>query len=481
MADERDQWLDKDTAERLLRGDSVESLDAYAGAEAARVASALRDLALIAHANEPDGPERPRDGAGSPGTTGPTPGETAAVAAFRRARQDRTSAHTGRAPRTEGTRLDGSRTGSPRAESPRTESGWRDGGWSDGGRRDGGWSDGSRRDGGWSDGSRSNSGRTAGVSAHGVRGGDADRGGEDTLAPVRIAPVPATEARARWCAFGRALTGGQGRPRGGGLAAVFVGCVLGSAALAVGSGALFAPASTDSHETPPPAVSPTEGPAPSASGGNPYVTRAPGGPLPGGAGAGPWESVGKQMLSLGGTGVADSTRTPGPSASAPRGGHSVSPGASTPAARYAAAVDACQALRDGTIDHRHRAMLVRLAKGEHGAAVFCAHLLAGLPEQSDGDSASPRPSGSGGFGVYDPGGSSASNSPWPATSPPDDGSSTVGPNGQHSVPPSEPADGTSSAPEDGTSGAPAPGGTESGGAVPPGASPSASPDAASAN
>ncbi|MFE3494917.1 hypothetical protein ACFXOS_17900 [Streptomyces sp. NPDC059175] len=68
MADERYEWLDKDTAERLLRGEPVEPVGVDARSQAERLAKALDDT-------------RVRDGA-----TEPMRGEDAAVAAFRKAR-----------------------------------------------------------------------------------------------------------------------------------------------------------------------------------------------------------------------------------------------------------------------------------------------------------------------------------------------------------------------------------------------------------
>ncbi|MFE2594997.1 hypothetical protein ACFXCZ_00615 [Streptomyces sp. NPDC059396] len=68
MADERDAWLDKDAAERLLRGEPVEAMDKDVLAGSERLARALRDIAAIAYANDTE-----------------LPGEAAALAAFRRA------------------------------------------------------------------------------------------------------------------------------------------------------------------------------------------------------------------------------------------------------------------------------------------------------------------------------------------------------------------------------------------------------------
>ncbi|MFJ4919831.1 hypothetical protein [Streptomyces sp. NPDC088725] len=69
MADERDKWLDKATAERLLRGEPVEVAGGHARRRAEGLAGALRGLAHVTYANDTE-----------------TPGEAAALTAFRRAR-----------------------------------------------------------------------------------------------------------------------------------------------------------------------------------------------------------------------------------------------------------------------------------------------------------------------------------------------------------------------------------------------------------
>ncbi|MDJ0464110.1 hypothetical protein [Streptomyces sp. H27-C3] len=72
MADERDEWLDEDAAERLLRGEPVESADDHVRASAERLSAALDGLA--------------RAGGPEPGAPAGLPGEAAALAAFRSAR-----------------------------------------------------------------------------------------------------------------------------------------------------------------------------------------------------------------------------------------------------------------------------------------------------------------------------------------------------------------------------------------------------------
>ncbi|MFF0446964.1 hypothetical protein ACFYT4_11195 [Streptomyces sp. NPDC004609] len=74
MADERYEWLDKETAERLLRGEPVGALDERARTQAARLNRALHSVA------RPRLPGYPDDGE--------MPGEAAATAAFRKARAD---------------------------------------------------------------------------------------------------------------------------------------------------------------------------------------------------------------------------------------------------------------------------------------------------------------------------------------------------------------------------------------------------------
>ncbi|MFB6934030.1 hypothetical protein [Streptomyces chartreusis] len=83
MADEQYRWLDRETAERLLRGESLEAVDAADRDQAERLAKTLEALTA-----EP------------PLTSAELPGEAAALAAFRAAREGRdgTSATVGDGP-----------------------------------------------------------------------------------------------------------------------------------------------------------------------------------------------------------------------------------------------------------------------------------------------------------------------------------------------------------------------------------------------
>lgn len=75
MADEQDRWLDRETAEILLRGESLEAVDPAARHRAERLAEALGALAA----------------APAP-TSEEMPGEAAALAAFRKVRADEAAA-----------------------------------------------------------------------------------------------------------------------------------------------------------------------------------------------------------------------------------------------------------------------------------------------------------------------------------------------------------------------------------------------------
>ncbi|KUL36188.1 hypothetical protein [Streptomyces regalis] len=75
MADEQYRWLDRETAERLLRGESLEAVDAADRDQAERLAKTLESLTV-----EP------------PLSSAELPGEAAALAAFRAARADRSDA-----------------------------------------------------------------------------------------------------------------------------------------------------------------------------------------------------------------------------------------------------------------------------------------------------------------------------------------------------------------------------------------------------
>ncbi|WP_030903594.1 hypothetical protein [Streptomyces sp. NRRL F-5126] len=340
MADGRDQWLDEDTADRLLRGEPVGSRGEHAAAPAARAAAALRGLAEVTEAN-------------GGGANAQAPGEAAAVAAFRRAAHER------------------------------------------------------------------------------------EAGGG--LATVRLAPAPRATERTR----ARNTPTRWYAPRGG-LAAALIGCLLGSAALAVGGGVLVAPAYMGS-DTP----TSTPGPTAAAPGASTDATDgtasppalAPDSSRPGGKGRalpgpdsssalGPWESVGRGMAALGtgpGAGVPPHASHGAPS----------SPGAAaTPSAWYTRAVGACRDLRAGTLDGARRTELLRVTRGQAGAVAFCDSLLGGSSGSGDGGSSGYLPPGGG----YGPGGGSSAS---PSTSP-EPSDTPRQPSGHQSGPPAPSSSATSS-------------------------------------
>ncbi|MGW4274048.1 extensin, partial [Streptomyces seoulensis] len=81
MADEQYRWLDRDTAERLLRGEPLDTVDPAVRDQAERLARALNALAADPYADAPQ-------------AAAELPGEAAALAAFRKATADRTDART---------------------------------------------------------------------------------------------------------------------------------------------------------------------------------------------------------------------------------------------------------------------------------------------------------------------------------------------------------------------------------------------------
>ncbi|MFH8607808.1 hypothetical protein ACH4D5_10000 [Streptomyces sp. NPDC018029] len=103
MADEQHQWLDRDAAERLLRGEPLEGIGPHDRAEADRLARALAALAaqdgvgevgrgteaVAGSVAESVAEATAGVGAGSDIVAGELPGEAAALAAFRTARDAR--------------------------------------------------------------------------------------------------------------------------------------------------------------------------------------------------------------------------------------------------------------------------------------------------------------------------------------------------------------------------------------------------------
>ncbi|GGR98733.1 hypothetical protein GCM10010269_41940 [Streptomyces humidus] len=92
MADKQDRWLDRETAERLLRGESPDNaVDGPAREEAERLARTLGALSALSERSALSALSAlSPSSAGSPGDDEELPGEAAALAAFRKAHADRT-------------------------------------------------------------------------------------------------------------------------------------------------------------------------------------------------------------------------------------------------------------------------------------------------------------------------------------------------------------------------------------------------------
>ncbi|MGW4819869.1 extensin [Streptomyces sp. NPDC004227] len=99
MAEEQHRWLDHDTAERLLRGEPLDTVDITVRDQAERLAKALGALSAESYLSPPAArafPDPNASPASSPASAYPDdsadaalPGEAAALAAFRKARAER--------------------------------------------------------------------------------------------------------------------------------------------------------------------------------------------------------------------------------------------------------------------------------------------------------------------------------------------------------------------------------------------------------
>ncbi|MET9799459.1 hypothetical protein [Streptomyces sp. NPDC006368] len=87
MADERDEWLDQDAAERLLRGEPVDPVDGHAREQARRLTEALEAVRAEGLASGKTRVERSGEALPGAQVAGEAlPGEEAALAAFREVR-----------------------------------------------------------------------------------------------------------------------------------------------------------------------------------------------------------------------------------------------------------------------------------------------------------------------------------------------------------------------------------------------------------
>ncbi|MET9481067.1 hypothetical protein [Streptomyces sp. NPDC006638] len=316
MADGRDQWLDKDVAERLLRGERVDAVDGLDGVRAKRLSDALRDMADVTYANDAE-----------------LPGEAAALAAYRRAA----------AARAGGSGAVGSRAGA-HAGSPEPRAG--------------------------SQGPRA--GSPPGPVP--VLGADTSPGAEACLGSAAVQDLPGPTVRLA-PATNPVRAVRYGGPLRMSLVATLAACALGGMALVDGGGVPHAgPGSGQSWDRTESEAEPARSPHPPASG------RPEGaGTMGGGSGpATPGASVSRGAATAeaegesthGGDGADEPIGPVGKhrdwSAGAPRVKGST---------WYSRTVAACLAYRDGEIDQALKEQLDRAAKNPAQARRFCDWLL----------------------------------------------------------------------------------------------------------
>ncbi|MFB6675641.1 hypothetical protein ACFCWG_25085 [Streptomyces sp. NPDC056390] len=312
MADEHNKWLDRDAAERLLRGEPLEAVDAATRARAARLAETLDALAVT----RVDG--------------GELPGEAAAVAAFRKARES-------------GAEEPGTATPKARHARPR--------------------------------------GALAPVSSlHGPVGHENDANtnaaidgyaGSD-VGSVRLARPGARPVR--W-----------GRPVRFGMAAALAGCMIGGVAVAAGTGVLPSPFGGRGEPGPAASVSAAASPERPLTSSSPDISETDGGrsgsAVPDGHSHEPGSGAPSQD---------DTVARPGPATTQPGTGPRESDAADREAWRQRL-VDACRKYRGGTLSdsekERLRAAAKRIAtkKRDRDPDRLCARVLHEADDAGSGD------------------------------------------------------------------------------------------------
>ncbi|RFC72676.1 hypothetical protein [Streptomyces sp. AcE210] len=315
MADEHNKWLDRDAAERLLRGEPLEAVDAATRARAARLAETLDALAVT----RVDG--------------GELPGEAAALAAFRKARES-------------GAEEPGTATPKARHARPR--------------------------------------GALAPVSSlHGPVGHENDANANTNAAidgyagsdvgSVRLARPDARPVR--W-----------GRPVRFGMAAALAGCMIGGVAVAAGTGVLPSPFGGRGEPGPAASVSAAASPERPLTSPSPDISETDGGrsgsAVPDGHSHAPGSGAPSQEDTAG--------RPGGPATTQPRTGPRESDAADREAWRQRL-VDACRKYRGGALsdseEERLRAAVKRIAtkKRDRDPDRFCARILQEADGSGSGD------------------------------------------------------------------------------------------------
>ncbi|MFE2988319.1 hypothetical protein [Streptomyces sp. NPDC059262] len=312
MADEHNKWLDRDAAERLLRGEPLEAVDAATRTRAARLAETLDALTVT----RVDG--------------GELPGEAAALAAFRKARES-------------GAQEPGRATPKARHARPR--------------------------------------GALAPVtSLHGPVGHENDANANAAIdgyagsdvGSVRLARPDARPVR--W-----------GRPVRFGVAAALAGCMIGGVAVAAGTGVLPSPFGGSSEPGPAASVSAAASPEHPLTSPSPDISETDGGrsgsAVPDGHSPEPGSGDPSRDDTAGRPGTATTQPGTGPRAS----------DAADREARRQRLVDACRKYRGGVLSdsekERLRAAAKRVAtkKQDRDPDRFCARVLEEADDSGSGD------------------------------------------------------------------------------------------------
>ncbi|MFF1355386.1 hypothetical protein [Streptomyces sp. NPDC058297] len=312
MADEHNKWLDRDAAERLMRGEPLEAVDAATRARAARLAETLDALAVT----RVDG--------------GELPGEAAALAAFRKARES--------VAQEPGAAALKARHARPRGALAATTSLH------------------------GSVGRENDANANAGADGHAA----------SDVGSVRLARPDARPVR--W-----------GRPVRFGMAAALAGCMIGGVAVAAGTGVLPSPFGGRNEPGPAASVSAAASPEQPLASPSPDISETDGGRSGSAVPDGHSHEPGSGAPSRN-----DTAGRPGPSTTRPGTGPRESDASDREAWRQRL-VDACRKYRDGELSdsqtERLKAAAKRIAanKRDRDPDRFCARVLAKADETGSGE------------------------------------------------------------------------------------------------
>ncbi|MEU8485487.1 hypothetical protein [Streptomyces sp. NPDC048641] len=314
MADEHNKWLDRDAAERLLRGEPLEAVDAATRARAVRLTEALDALAVT----RVDG--------------GELPGEAAALAAFRKARES--------VAQEPGAAALKARHARPRGALAAASS------------------------------LHGSVGRENDANANANAGADGHAASD--VGSVRLARPDARPVR--W-----------GRPVRFGMAAALAGCMIGGVAVAAGTGVLPSPFGGRNEPGPAASVSTAASPEQPLASPSPDISDTDGGrsgsATPDGHAHEPGSGAPSQE---------DTAGRPDPAATQPGAGLRESDASDREAWRQRL-VDACRKYRDGDLSDsqtgRLKAAVKRIAtnKRDRDPNRFCARVLAKADEAGSGE------------------------------------------------------------------------------------------------